>query len=69
MALWVVVVDECNRRCFSFYQEFLGKTLTEKYTSLNTQMDKMIHNANSEISNLKFRLSGLFCHAHSSFLI
>lgn len=42
----------------SFYQEFLGKTLTEKYTTLNTQMDKVIHNANSEISTLQARLSG-----------
>ncbi|RAH50337.1 uncharacterized protein BO95DRAFT_352703 [Aspergillus brunneoviolaceus CBS 621.78] len=41
----------------SFYQEFLGKTLTEKYTNLNTQMDKVIHNANSEISALQARIS------------
>ncbi|PYI31985.1 hypothetical protein BP00DRAFT_445992 [Aspergillus indologenus CBS 114.80] len=43
-----------------FYQEFLGKTLTEKYANLNTQMDKVIHNANSEISALQARLSGAF---------
>lgn len=42
----------------SFYQEFLGKSLTEKYTSLSTQMDKVIHNANSEISNLHKKISG-----------
>ncbi|BCR90289.1 uncharacterized protein ACHE_60175S [Aspergillus chevalieri] len=42
-----------------FYQEFLGKTLTEKYTTLNTQMDKVIHNANSEISTLQARLSDM----------
>ncbi|RJE18850.1 hypothetical protein PHISCL_08806 [Aspergillus sclerotialis] len=40
-----------------FYQEFLGKTLTEKYTALSNQMDKVIHNANSEISTLQSRLS------------
>ncbi|PYH42304.1 uncharacterized protein BP01DRAFT_405292 [Aspergillus saccharolyticus JOP 1030-1] len=42
-----------------FYQEFLGKTLTEKYANLNTQMDKVIHNANSEISALQARLSDM----------
>ncbi|KAL4921421.1 hypothetical protein BDW62DRAFT_208413 [Aspergillus aurantiobrunneus] len=39
-----------------FYQEFLGKTLTEKYTNLNAQMDKVIHNANKEILTLQTRL-------------
>ncbi|RAH80995.1 hypothetical protein BO86DRAFT_340575 [Aspergillus japonicus CBS 114.51] len=42
-----------------FYQEFLGKTLTEKYANLNTQMDKVIHNANSEISALQARISDM----------
>ncbi|KAJ5643439.1 uncharacterized protein N7484_005946 [Penicillium longicatenatum] len=42
-----------------FYQEFLGKSLTEKYTSLNMQMDRVVLNANSEISNLHSRLSDL----------
>lgn len=49
-----LVTDEHN----SFYQEFLGKTLTDKYTTLNMQMDKVVHNANSEISTLQSRLSG-----------
>ncbi|KAE8145704.1 cyclin [Aspergillus avenaceus] len=40
-----------------FYQEFLAKKLTEKYTNLNTQMDKVIHNANTEISTLQARLT------------
>ncbi|KAL4780969.1 hypothetical protein BJX76DRAFT_27218 [Aspergillus varians] len=39
-----------------FYQEFSGKTLTDKYTNLNAQMDKVIHNANKEISTLQTRL-------------
>ncbi|RWQ92039.1 hypothetical protein C8Q69DRAFT_447733 [Paecilomyces variotii] len=39
-----------------FYQEYLGKGLTEKYASLSTEMDKIIHNANMEISNLQNRL-------------
>ncbi|KAE8356345.1 hypothetical protein BDV28DRAFT_165021 [Aspergillus coremiiformis] len=42
-----------------YYQEFLAKTLTDKYTSLNTQMDKVIHNANMEISTLQARLSDM----------
>ncbi|KAJ5924536.1 cyclin [Penicillium verhagenii] len=42
-----------------FYQEFLGKSLTEKYTSLNMQMDKIVLNANSEISNLHSKISDL----------
>ncbi|KAJ5102293.1 Zinc finger protein [Penicillium alfredii] len=41
-----------------FYQEFLGKTLTEKYTNLSTQMDKVIHNANTEIMSLQSKVSG-----------
>ncbi|CEJ58040.1 Putative XAP5 domain-containing protein [Penicillium brasilianum] len=42
-----------------FYQEYLGKSLTEKYSSLSTQMDKVIHNANSEISTLHSKVSDL----------
>ncbi|KAJ5227526.1 uncharacterized protein N7469_007532 [Penicillium citrinum] len=42
-----------------FYQEFLGKSLTEKYASLNTQMDKLIHNANSEITTLHGKVSDM----------
>lgn len=42
-----------------FYQEFLAKSLTDKYTNLNLQMDKVIHNANSELSTLHSKLSGL----------
>ncbi|KAF7716756.1 Uncharacterized protein PECH_008792 [Penicillium ucsense] len=40
-----------------FYQEYLGKSLTDKYTTLSTQMDKVIHNANSEISTLHEKVS------------
>jgi hypothetical protein len=42
----------------SFYQEYRAKTLTEKYANLNTQMDKVIHNANTEILSLQNKLSG-----------
>lgn len=50
-----VVATNCSR----FYQEFLEKSLTEKYASLSTQMDKVIHNANSEIATLHGKVSGL----------
>lgn len=40
-----------------FYQEFLVKSLTEKYGNLSKQMDKVIHNANSEISALQIKVS------------
>ncbi|EAW06745.1 uncharacterized protein ACLA_084400 [Aspergillus clavatus NRRL 1] len=42
-----------------FYQEYLGKTLTDKYTTLNTEMDRVIHNANTEISTLQNRLNDM----------
>ncbi|GKZ24093.1 hypothetical protein AbraCBS73388_010711 [Aspergillus brasiliensis] len=41
------------------YQEYLAKTLTDKYTNLNTQMDKVIHNANTEISALQARIKDM----------
>ena len=47
----------------SFYQEYLGKTLTDKYGTLNNQMDKVIHDANSEISNLQTKISGQYQHS------
>ncbi|GIJ92015.1 hypothetical protein Asppvi_010990 [Aspergillus pseudoviridinutans] len=40
-----------------FYQEYLGKSLTEKYSTLNTHMDRVIHNANTEISALQAKLN------------
>lgn len=40
----------------SVYQEYLAKSLTEKFSTLNTQMDKVIHDANSEISNLRNKI-------------
>ncbi|KAJ5674441.1 uncharacterized protein N7477_004375 [Penicillium maclennaniae] len=42
-----------------FYQEFLGKSLTEKYSNLNTQMDKVVHNANSEMSVLHSKIADM----------
>ncbi|KAL2849545.1 hypothetical protein BJY01DRAFT_262198 [Aspergillus pseudoustus] len=42
-----------------FYQEYLVKSLTDKYTGLNSQMDKVIHNANTELSAMQARLSDM----------
>lgn len=42
------------------YREFCGKTLTEKYASLNNQMDNVIHNANTQMSALQSKLSGSY---------
>lgn len=60
---------ECAGRALSFwayqstqeitYHEYLAKNLTDKYASLNTQMDKIIHDANGEISNLRNKMSNM----------
>ncbi|KAI1957968.1 hypothetical protein LOZ58_005443 [Ophidiomyces ophidiicola] len=42
-----------------FYQEYLGKNLTDKYSALNKQIDKVIHDANSEVSSLHQRIADL----------
>ncbi|KAI5299421.1 hypothetical protein KEM56_003246 [Ascosphaera pollenicola] len=42
-----------------FYQEYLGKGLTEKYAALNNQMDKVVHDANSEITSLQNRMQDM----------
>ncbi|EDN08452.1 predicted protein [Histoplasma mississippiense (nom. inval.)] len=46
--------------------EYLSKSLTEKYGVLNQQMDKVIHDANSEISTLQNRISGIIFLPQSS---
>lgn len=46
----------------SIYQDFLARSLTDKYSTLSSQMDKIIHDANSEILGLRDKLSGM----HSS---
>jgi E3 ubiquitin-protein ligase CCNP1IP1 len=46
----------------SVYQEYLAKNLADKYASLNTQMDKIVHDANAEISSLRSKMSSrYFC--------
>ncbi|KAI4103359.1 MAG: hypothetical protein LQ339_004281 [Xanthoria mediterranea] len=39
------------------YQEYLAKSLTDKYNKLGTQVDKIIHDANTEITSLNQKLS------------
>lgn len=41
----------------SIYQEYLAKTLTDKYGTLNVQMDKILNDANSELSILNQKLN------------
>ncbi|QSZ34318.1 hypothetical protein DSL72_005909 [Monilinia vaccinii-corymbosi] len=63
------IIMECAGRALSFwayqttqeivYQEYLAKSLTDKYSTLNSQMDKIIHDANSEISNLRNKILGM----------
>jgi hypothetical protein len=42
----------------SFYQEHIGKNLTDKYGKLSTAMDKLVNEANSEISAMQNKLTG-----------
>ncbi|PVH80378.1 hypothetical protein DL98DRAFT_459741 [Cadophora sp. DSE1049] len=63
------VILECAGRALNFwayqtnseitYQEYRAKNLTDKYTMLNTQVDKVVHDANSEISNLRNSISNM----------
>lgn len=41
---------------YSIYQEYLAKSLTDKYGNLSVQMDKIINDANSEIDGLNQKL-------------
>lgn len=40
------------------YQEYLAKSLTEKYSTLSSQLDNIIHDANAEINKLRENMSG-----------
>ncbi|RKF62916.1 E3 ubiquitin-protein ligase CCNB1IP1 [Erysiphe neolycopersici] len=63
------IIVECAGRALSFwayqttqeivYQEYCAKNLTNKYAALNSQMDKIIHDANSELSNLRSKISSI----------
>ncbi|KAF2085165.1 hypothetical protein K490DRAFT_47297, partial [Saccharata proteae CBS 121410] len=62
-------IMECAGRGLAFYsyqatqeiiyQEFLAKSLTGKYTNLSTQMDKLVQDANTEITSLRDKLAAL----------
>ncbi|KAH8678619.1 hypothetical protein BGZ60DRAFT_428455 [Tricladium varicosporioides] len=41
------------------YQSCMSKSLSEQYNTLNIQMDKIINDANSEISNLRNKLAAM----------
>ncbi|MCJ1381125.1 hypothetical protein MMC17_004234 [Xylographa soralifera] len=41
------------------YQEYLAKSLTDKFGNVNAQMDKIIHDANAEIDNLTQKITQL----------
>ncbi|KAK9770568.1 hypothetical protein SCAR479_12739 [Seiridium cardinale] len=63
------VIIECTSRALSFwayqtiqevvYQEYLGKTLTEKYTNLTVHLDKVISEANTQITALNNKIANL----------
>ena len=57
-------LDWANADVESLYQEHLCKNLTDKYGHLSNAMDKIINEANSEISNLQTRISGMLLHSY-----
>ena len=50
--VWSVDVDT------SSYQQHVTKNLTERYSHLSQSMDKVIHDANSEIQRLQNKIQG-----------
>ncbi|KAL5588693.1 hypothetical protein FOBRF1_015221 [Fusarium oxysporum] len=63
------VIMECAGRALSFwayqttqdiyYQQYLYKTLTDKYSNLSVRLEKTVNEANSEIEGLHHKLSSL----------
>ena len=49
----VAMLTDC-----SVYQEYLAKSLTDKYGNLNVQMDKLVNDANTELDSLNQKLAG-----------
>ena len=43
--------------------------MTDKYTTLGAQMDQIIHEANSEINNLRAKITGRQCGIHTGSLL
>jgi hypothetical protein len=64
------LIMECASRGLAFhsyqtsqeiiYQEHLAKGLTEKYNTLNQQIDQLVHDANAQIKSLQDKLQGKF---------
>lgn len=62
------VIMECAGRALGFwayqatqdicYQQFLYKTMSEKYSGLHIQLDKTVNDANTEIESLQQKLQG-----------
>ncbi|KAI1757104.1 hypothetical protein F4782DRAFT_481241 [Xylaria castorea] len=62
------VIIDCASRALSFwayqvtqeiiFQQHMSKTLTEKYSSLNVHLDKVVNDANAEITNCHNKLQG-----------
>ena len=42
----------------SVYQQYLAKSLTEKYNYLNVQMDRLVNEANTELEIVHQKLTG-----------
>lgn len=61
---------ECTGRALSFwayqasqevyYQQYLYKTLVEKYSDLNLRLEQTVNDANAEIERLQSRLDSWF---------
>ena len=52
------VASNSQLTAISVYQEFLAKTLTDKFNNLNVQMDRLINEANSELDMANQKLNG-----------
>lgn len=62
------IIMECASRGLAFhsyqtaqeivYQEHLAKGLSDKYGTLNQQMDQLIHDANAQIKALQEKMQG-----------
>ncbi|KAI1635626.1 hypothetical protein F4809DRAFT_613379 [Biscogniauxia mediterranea] len=63
------IIIECASRALSFwayqttqeiiYQEYLVKSFTDKYSNLNLQLDRVINDANAEITSLHTKLGNM----------
>jgi len=50
----------CLLTSCSVYQEYLARSLTDKYSTLSSQMDNIIDSANSQINNMGTKLEGRY---------